>query len=143
MKKRATLQQSLLLGRQDRAWLTGEEALLQRVELILSTPPGSVPWRPELGCRIWDMLGKPASLQQLQAARWAVEEALARWFPELAVASCTLSLVPSDTRYAPLVTGLSPLESGLIHLGVEAAVRIDLELRAATGTLRTRLELSA
>lgn len=141
MKKRATLHQALLLGRQDRAWLSGEEALLQRIELILSTPPGTIPWRPELGCKIWDMLGKPASIQQLQAARWAVEEALARWIPELAVASCTLSLVPIEGRQASLLQGLSPLEQGLVHLGIEAAVQIDLEMRAATGTIRARLEL--
>ena len=144
MKVRRTFLTSVPVGAGPAAWRTDESALMQRVELILSTPQGSLPWRPEFGCAIWRLVGQPATAQHLAEARWSIEEAIARWVPEIEVERCDLTLVLDRTGGdAALVrtSGLSPIESGLLHLGVEGILQIDLTLKARKGMIRARLEL--
>jgi phage baseplate assembly protein W len=125
----------------ERAYLEGDEALMQRVQLVLATPPGSLPWREDFGCGIWSLLGQPATPQKLGDARWKVEEALARWVPEAELQSCEVTLLPGRDPQGLRALLRSPLESGLLHLGVDAVLQLELTLRTREGVLRARLEL--
>lgn len=141
MKLHRTLSRELWLGRKSFSWLSGDQALMQRVELVLSTPLGTLPWRPDFGCGLWDMMGTSATPAQLAQLRWSIETALARWVPEAQVERCDVQLLPDATQVGEQSVLLlrSPIESGLLHLGVTANVEIELALSVNKGLIRAKL----
>lgn len=146
MKVRRTLALAVRPGLGNAAWHEEDAALMQRVELVLSTPQKTVPWRPEFGCGIWAMLGQPATPTQLVLVRRKIEEALARWVPLVRVHQCDVTLVPEIHQAdAAAVRGakLPPLEMGLLHLGVTASLRVDLSLGLNDGTIQVRFDFGA
>jgi len=111
------------------------EALGARVECLLSTRPGTLPWEPEFGCDLDDLVGAPATTQRLHDARWRIQQAIARWLPDLRVARCEVVAVsqedgsPGAPRQMPLAEG------ALMALGVRAALEIDLDIETPAGPI--------
>lgn len=140
MKLNRTISRELWLGQKRFSWLEGDQALMQRVELVLSTPLGTLPWRPDFGCGLWDMMGTSATPDQLARLRWSIETALARWVPEALVDHCRVVLKPDASQLGNKQSlGLqSPIENGLVHLGVTAQVEIDLGLSVNKGLIRAK-----
>ena len=67
------------------AMSTGVDDLEKAMRVILSTAPGERPMRPEFGCRIWEMLFEPITLNNLGFMESLVRDALARWEPRAEV----------------------------------------------------------
>ena len=111
-------------------------ALGARVEALLSTRPGTLPWEPEFGCDLDDLVGAPATSQRLHDARWRVQQAIARWLPDFRVSRCEVVAVSqedgrlgSSPRHVPLA------EAALMGLGVRVALEIDLDVETPAGPI--------
>lgn len=124
---------ALTLGER-RPFLAGEDALASRIQMVLETRPGDVPWRPQFGCDLSSLVGQPATTQRVNEARWRVEEAVRRWIPEATLVRCDVRVVVFDhgarTRHPRTV----PLaESALLSLGTEAALEVELDVETEQG----------
>lgn len=64
--------------------VTGLEDLAQAVRLIVTTPKGAVPLRPDFGCGLLDYLDHPSGLARARMIR-EVAEAVHRWEPRVQV----------------------------------------------------------
>lgn len=56
----------------------------QCLRIILGTPRGSVPHRPDFGCDIWRYLDQPVTLARPQIVREAID-AIGQWEPRVEV----------------------------------------------------------
>lgn len=113
----------------------GRAEVVQRVLTVLSTRPGILPWRPDFGTALDDLLGQPASPTLLNEAEWRVRDAMARWMPDTPVLSCRAEAVlPPQRRMSEASPGWDP-ERGLLALGGEAELRVHLVLETTAGPL--------
>jgi len=69
----------------------GTNELDAAIRMILLTAPGERVMRPEFGCRAWDYLFQPLDPNTLGMVEAAVEDALRRWEPRIAVERVTAS----------------------------------------------------
>lgn len=128
------LHPALLLGHTTQA--RPLDALAMRVSRILETRPGTLPWEPEFGCDLDDLIGAPATTLRLAEVRWRIQAALARWLPELQVQRCEVRARRTDAQPAPTGGRDVPIaEAALLSLGSQAAVEVDLELETPLGPL--------
>ena len=134
---------ALPLGRPARH-LGEDEALALRVQRLLETRPGTLPWEREFGCDLDDLVGAAATGVRLSEARWRVQQALARWLPELRVSRCEVRAVRSDGRAEALhrYREVPPAEAALLSLGVQASIEIDLDLNSPGGPLAVAVVLT-
>ena len=124
-----------------RVRLSPEEALAGRIRAVLETRPGRVPWRPEFGCDLSELVGQPATAERLSRARSAIEEAVRRWLPDVTVARCELRVVTSlGTHDRPREVPLA--EAAIIPLGVYASLEIELDLDTELGPIAVQTQLS-
>lgn len=65
--------------------VTGNDEINQAILLILTTPPGSLPHRPDFGCGLWRYVDYPAVQAMPNMVREAVL-AIRRWEPRIKVA---------------------------------------------------------
>ncbi len=125
--------------------LDGRAEVAYRVLTVLSTRPGSLPWRPDFGTRLADLVGQPASPTLLNEAEWRVREALTRWLPDTPVVSCRAEAVPpASTRDRPVLEQLAVSwgpERTLLALGGEADLRIHLVVQTIGGPLSLQADL--
>ena len=135
------LHPALPLGER-RPYLPPEEALAVRIQTVLETRPGRVPWRPEFGCDLASLVGQPATAQRLNEARWRIEEALRRWVPEAEVTRCRVRAVTEgvsanyrDVRNVPLA------ESALMSLGGQAILQVELDVKTDLGAVAVQAVL--
>ena len=63
----------------------GERDIEEAMKIILLTPRGERPMRPEFGCKIHDLIFAPNNASTIGLARRYVEQALARWEPRITV----------------------------------------------------------
>ena len=117
-----------------RALVTSEQALAQRVQFVLETRPGTLPWRPSFGCDLAKLVGEPATDHNLALARFHVERAVGRWLAEVSVLRCDISIKmlndPNDRPRAPTA------EAALVALGTHAELIVHLELQTPDGPAR-------
>lgn len=114
-------------------WLDGTAALEARLRLVLETRPGRVPWRPEFGCDLEALVGEPATPQNLNRARFHVEQALARWLPDLKVHRLAVEVEPIGT---PAAGGDAPAgEGALVSLGTQGVLVVRVEIATPWGPL--------
>lgn len=134
---------ALPLGRPPRA-ASEEDTLALRVQRLLETRPGTIPWEPDFGCALDDLVGAAATGIRLNEARWRVHQALARWLPDLRVARCEVRAVRLEgwtgadqrPREIPLA------EAAMLSLGVQAAIEVDLDLESPYGPLAVAVTLA-
>jgi hypothetical protein len=62
-----------------------ERDIEEAIRIILLTPPGQRPMRPEFGCRIHDLIFAPNDATAAGLAAYYVEDALAMWEPRIRV----------------------------------------------------------
>lgn len=125
--------------------LSAEEQLSQQLQMILSTRPGQVPWRKDFGCQLNSLVGEPATGQNLNRARIAIETALDQFLPDVEV-------LKVDVRFVPRADGMGgdrhptvPVaESALLSLGVQVGIEVQVEVKVPRGstTLSAQLEPS-
>ncbi len=69
------------------ALVSRDRELAESIELILRTPKGDRPMRPEFGCGIWDELFSPMDATTAGRVAYDVRAALERWEPRINVAA--------------------------------------------------------
>ena len=67
------------------ALVSRERELAESIELILRTPRGDRPMRPEFGCGIWDEVFSPMDATTAGRVAYDVRTALERWEPRINV----------------------------------------------------------
>jgi len=67
------------------AYVAGEDAIEEAIELILGTSPGERVMRPEFGCGIWDLVMEANTAQLHGRVQVQVRDALVRWEPRIDV----------------------------------------------------------
>jgi len=72
----------------------GTEALEKSIALVISTAPGERPFRPNFGCRIWELMFEPINSNTVGLMEMYVQEALAMWEPRIEVEEVLVE--PSD-----------------------------------------------
>lgn len=76
----------VIAGRDGRiAYVAGEDAIEEAIEIILGTSPGERVMRPEFGCGIWDLVMEANTAQLHGRVQVQVREALVRWEPRIDV----------------------------------------------------------
>ena len=75
----------------------------QAIRIILLTPKGQWPRRPEFGCAIHDLIFAPNTSTTLGLAEYYVREALQMWEPRVAVEEVTAAPDPEDPAGARLL----------------------------------------
>ncbi len=133
MSKR--LQNSVPLGAM-RPYQSREEALIDRISLVLQTRPGQIPWRPEFGCQLEGMLGAQASGAQVVQARYAVEQALGQFLPDVDVAAVRVRAVPiQGSRDRFKLAEIPVAERALVGAGAGAVLQVDVDIETDAGIL--------
>jgi len=134
---------ALTLGTRQRR-LSPDALLADRIRMVLETRPGQLPYRPEFGCALDDVVGQMASSEAVAQAEAAVSEALERWLPEVEVSAVTVRVVPTGATQGELRFPEIPIaERALLALGTQADLEVGVEIRSAgSGTVvRTTLSL--
>ena len=111
-----------------------EEALTQRLQMVLDTRPGQVPWRPDFGCDLEGLVGEPATSQNLRRAQQLVEGALQNWMPDVDVVSVDVTFVPLQGGFGSRHPTVPLAEAALLALGVQVALEVQVEVRIPRGT---------
>ena len=73
-----------------------EHDIEQAIKIIILTPKGQRPMRPEFGCQIHDLIFAPNDATTAGLASYYVEEALARWEPRITVEKIDVQADPLD-----------------------------------------------
>ena len=141
MKK--SLHPSLTLGAR-KPYLSGRQTSLSRLSMILHTNVGDIPWRPDFGCDLTNLVGEPATPSRIEQTRNTVSRAIRRWLPDALVNECEVYLVSLDgTVSSHREVGVPVAESALVAMGTEARLelRLDLEIEDEKIELGTELDL--
>ncbi len=129
------LDPALSLGQRD-CHVRGDRAFAERIRMILETRPGTLPWRPDFGCDLDDLIGQPATTQRIGEARWRVENALRRWLPDVKVLNCQVQLARVEGGGEDIRRRDVPIaESALLALGLQAALEVLLDVETPSGPL--------
>jgi phage baseplate assembly protein W len=86
----------------------GTEALEKSIALVISTAPGERPFRPNFGCRIWELMFEPINSNTVGLMEMYVQEALAMWEPRIEVEEVLVE--PSD-------------RDGMVDINIDYVVR--------------------
>jgi phage baseplate assembly protein W len=115
-----------------------DEALAQRIQLVLATRPGDLPWKPEFGTDLAQLVGNPVSGWTHAQAKHAIRGALAQWVPEAGVESIRVS---TQVRPSPGFQPVGPIERALVPAGMQATIIIDLVIETEDGPAAMTLEV--
>lgn len=114
-----------------RPWLTAEAANIARLRTILETRPGEVPWRPDFGCDLHDVVGANATPQVVNDVRWRIRSAIKKWMPDVEVLQVHVTVVSAGGSVSGRNVPIG--ESALMSLGVQAALHVDVEVQGEDG----------
>ncbi|MFT6142383.1 MAG: phage baseplate assembly protein W [Myxococcota bacterium] len=134
---------ALTLGSNARP-LSPEAELAERVRMVLETRPGSLPHRPDFGCRLDEVIGQMATAQAISQTKTAVSSALQRWLPDVELGAVTVRVVPRGATFGGLRLPEIPIaERALLALGTQADLEIGVEIRSTDpgSVVRTTLSL--
>ncbi len=135
------LHPALPLG-QRRPYLTPEEALAARIRMVLETRPGRIPWRPDFGCDLASLVGRPATVQRLNEARWRIEQALRRWVPDAEILRCNVRVSSENQPAGYRRSRAVPLaEASLMSLGSQAVLEVELDVKTELGAVSVQAVL--
>jgi phage baseplate assembly protein W len=115
-------------------WMGEEDSMATRVRMVLETPKGHIPWRPEFGCDLDGLVGEAATSRLLTQAQARIEAALERWLPELTIDAVRVFAVPSSDHRNTMGHREVPIaEAALLTVGVQASLHVELELTGPDG----------
>ena len=80
------------------ALVSRERELAESIELILRTPRGDRPMRPEFGCGIWDEVFSPMDATTAGRVAYDVRAALERWEPRINVTAVDVTFNDAGKR---------------------------------------------
>jgi len=66
-------------------FVSGEELVIEGIEIVLGTSPGERQMRPEFGCGIYELVGEANTVALRGLVKERVREALTRWEPRIDV----------------------------------------------------------
>ncbi len=122
---------ALPLGAAPDLVVDGGKALAFRVEQLLSTKPGDIPWMPDYGLDLEALVGEGATGFTLQLAKSRITQAINKHLPDVTVQSCDVTTQPRET---PGFRPSGPIERSLVPLGAQATLVVNLSLSAEAGS---------
>ena len=136
---------SMTLGAR-KPFLSSRDSILARLDMVLHSRVGDIPWRPSFGCDVTELIGEPATPARVQQTRALVERTIQEWLPDVIVNDCSVQLVhaggiASTYREA----GIPVAESALVAMGTESNLELKLDLEVENEVLEvgTDFELLA
>lgn len=123
--------------------LTPAERISERLQIVLNTRPGQIPWRPDFGCDLSSLVGRPATANNLSEARGRVTSALSRSLPDVEFERCEVRVSERRGAGDELRHPTIPLaEAALLSLGVQAGLEVVLEVRVPEGRVSVSAPLN-
>ncbi|MFT4976222.1 MAG: phage baseplate assembly protein W [Myxococcota bacterium] len=133
MKK--LLHPSLALGAH-KPYMSPEEGLVTRIQIVMETRPQQLPWNPEFGCDLSSLLGHAATPQRINEARFRIEGAVRKWLPGMELKDCRVNAVTNlGTVGAHRERQIPIAESALVALGTEARLEVELDIETEAGIM--------
>ncbi len=112
------------------------QQIAQRVQMVLDTRPGQLPWRPDFGCDLGTTVGESITDASLAVVRWRIMDAISRWVPEVTIMDLQLDLVRDDGMGIDSADRRIPIaEAALVRFGVQSSIHVRLELETVEGPL--------
>lgn len=124
------LHPSLTLGARQ-PMLSKRASTLARLDMVLHSRVGDIPWRPRFGCDVSGLIGEPATPSRIQQTTALVERTIQEWLPDVTVNDCSVQLVHSGgVANTHREAGIPVAESALVAMGTESnlELKIDLEV---------------
>jgi phage baseplate assembly protein W len=123
--------------------LTPAQAWAERLRILLSTRPGTLPWRKTFGVDLDWLVGQPLTSTNLNLLKWRVRGAITDWLPQLEVRELTVHVVSDHVRASNLRDRTIPIaESALLPYGAGGRVEIHLDVVSPEGPLDFGMTLS-
>jgi phage baseplate assembly protein W len=124
------LHPSLTLGAR-KPFLSQRESTLARLDMVLHSRVGDIPWRPDFGCDVTGLIGEPATPSKIQETSSLVERTIHKWLPDVMVNDCEIQLIHAGgVANTHREAGIPVAESALVAMGTESnlELRLDLEV---------------
>lgn len=129
------LHPSLALGAHH-PYVSHQEGLMTRIQIVLETRPNQLPWKPEFGCDLTSLLGKAATPQRVNEARFRVEGAVKQWLPGMELKDCRVNAVTNlGSVGAHRERQIPVAESALVALGTESRLEVELDIETEAGIM--------
>ena len=141
--KKKMLHPSLTLGSR-KPYLDKTEEALARIDIILNTRPGDLPWNPDFGCDLTELVGESATPERVNFTKSQVERALGKWLPNASVENCELQLVTGEGQVIQhREPNVPTAEAALVSMGTEARLelKLDIEVEEQLLELGSEIEL--
>ena len=140
MSKRI-LHPSLTLGSR-KPYLDKTSETLTRIDIILNTRPGDLPWDEQFGCDLTALVGETATPSKVQATRSEVEKALSKWLPNGKVKDCQVNLVTAQGKVISHHEANIPVaEAALVSHGTDAHLELKLDIEVENEVLELGSEI--
>ncbi len=126
---RKILHPSLTLGSR-RPFLNKTQGNLARIDMILQTNIGDLPWNPEFGCDLTSLVGEAATPERIDHTESEVRRSIATYLPEVDINDCSVQLQSEGFSSSTHREALIPVaESALVSMGTEARLELKLDLQ--------------
>ena len=134
---------SLTLGAR-RPFLTSTEQALHRMDIVLHTAVGDLPWRPGFGCDLTSLVGETATQERIDLTESEIRRALSSHIPNAKINACKVELVTGLGDASTHREALVPIaESALVSIGTEAhlEMKVDIEIEEEDFEVGAQLDL--
>ena len=132
---------SMTLGAR-KPYLNSTEAILSRLDILLNTHPGDLPWKPKFGCQLTDLVGEAATTERVDMTRGNVRRAINVWLTDAKLNNCDVHLI---TGQGSVIHHREPnvpvAESALVAMGTEAHLEVKLDIEVEDESLEVAAEL--
>ena len=129
------LHPSLTLGARQ-PMLSKRESTLARLDMVLHSRVGDIPWRPGFGCDVSGLIGEPATPSRIQQTTALVERTIQEWLPDVTVNDCSVQLVHSGgVANTHREAGIPVAESALVAMGTESSLELKIDLEVENEVL--------
>jgi len=119
------------------------QQIADRVQMVLDTRPGQLPWRDDFGCDLGATVGESITDASLAVIRWRILEAINRWVPEVKVVEINLDLVRDEGMGVDSADRRIPIaEAALVRFGVQSSIQVRLDLETNEGPLMLQASMS-
>ena len=135
------LHPSLTLGSR-KPYLDKTSEALTRIDIVLNTRPGDLPWNSEFGCDLTDLVGESATPTRVDETKAEVETALSKWLPNVKVQNCEVQLVSAQGQVISHREANIPVaEAALVSQGTDARLELKLDIEVENEVLELGSEI--